>query len=261
MQVHNLTASLGGKTILHGLDFTARAGDVTAIVGPNGSGKSTFLKAMTGEIAASGTLTLNGSDLSGLAAWQLASWRAVQSQSITVAFPFTVEEIVSLGHKAGLAASDPTVPAQALDRVGLSGYGPRPYHGLSGGEQQRVHLARALTQVWPVPDQTQPRWLFLDEPVSSLDIGHQLLVVDVLRAFARSGGGVICVMHDLNLTTILADRMVLLRDGRITAQGSPQEVMQSDRMSHAYGHPLVVSQGPTGLPMLLPQQQVTRVAP
>ncbi|MCV6584019.1 MAG: heme ABC transporter ATP-binding protein [Marinibacterium sp.] len=257
MIARDIHVEIGGKPVIRGVDFNARSGEVTAIIGPNGSGKSTLLRALTGEIPARGRMSLNCTAIAATPAWELAAIRAVQAQSTTVAFPFEVDEIVRLGHAAGLAAGDPSVPARALAEVGLSGFGHRPYHGLSGGEQQRVHLARALAQVWPVPGRDTPRWLFLDEPVSSLDIGHQLMVIELLQRFARDGGGVVAVMHDLNLTAMFADRVVLLRDGRVLADAPPADTLTTSNISRAYNCPLRMGQAAgTGLPALLPQDQM-----
>ena len=250
----DIHVTLGRAEILRGLDFGARPGAITAIVGPNGSGKSTLIKALTGEIAATGRMELNGRDIHALQPWELAAIRAVQSQSTTVAFPFTVIEIVRMGHSAGPWAAEPGIPEAALARLGLAHYAHRFYHELSGGEQQRAQLARVLAQVWhPRPDGA-PAWVLLDEPVSSLDIGHQFVVMDLLAEYAGQGGGVITVMHDLNLTAIYADHVVLMKDGAVLAHGTPAEVLTDATLSRAYDHPLRVNRpAPEGVPYLLPQ--------
>ena len=254
MQARDITVRLGRREILRGIDFEARAGELTAIVGPNGSGKTTFLRALTGELPVSGRVTLNGLDTAGLKPWELAAMRAVLPQSTQVAFPFTVIEIVRLGLRAGAAAEDDGLPVKALSHVGLAGFANRFYGELSGGEQQRVQLARVLTQVWEPVEDGAPRWLLLDEPVSSLDIGHQLQVMELARGYARAGGGVIAIMHDLNLTAMFADRIALFQDGRISAFGTPSEVLCDEVLSGAYGCNLRVSAAPgDGAPFLLPQ--------
>ncbi|MDE4133142.1 heme ABC transporter ATP-binding protein [Phaeobacter sp. QD34_3] len=254
MQAFDITVDLGKRPILHGVDFSADAGRVTAIVGPNGSGKTTLLRAMTGEIPHSGRVLLNGLDTATLQPWELAALRAVQPQSTTIAFPFTVLEIVRLGLSAGLSAASTDLPLNALDAVDLHGFAGRYYQDLSGGEQQRVQLARVLTQVWePVVDGT-PRWLILDEPVASLDIGHQFTVMDLARRYAAAGGGVVAVMHDLNLTAMFADQVVLMQSGRVAAQGSPAEVLTDRTLAEVYGCPVPVNTTPPGdMPFLLPQ--------
>ncbi|WP_417714073.1 heme ABC transporter ATP-binding protein [Pseudophaeobacter arcticus] len=254
LEAKGISVKLGRSQVLHAVDFTATSGKVTAIVGPNGSGKTTLLRAMTGEVPHGGQVRLNGVDVANLKPWELAAIRAVQPQNSSIAFPFTVLEIVRLGLSAGLSAADSSVPLQALGTVGLSGFAGRMYQDLSGGEQQRVQLARVITQVWePVVDGA-PRWLILDEPVASLDIGHQFTVMDLARSYAARGGGVVAVMHDLNLTAMFADHMVLMEAGQVAATGSPAEVLTDATLARTYGCPIPVNTTPPiEIPFLLPQ--------
>lgn len=254
----DIHVKLGRKEILHGIDFAARAGEVTAIVGPNGSGKTTLLRAITGELPYTGQVQINGQDCASMKPHELAMTRAVLPQAANLAFPFTVLEVVRLGLTAGLASSRPdtsdTLPLQALARVGLTGFEGRYFHDLSGGEKQRVQLARVLVQIWePVLD-GQPRWLFLDEPVSALDIGHQLVVMQLAQDYARAGGGVVAVMHDLNLTAMFADQITLIDAGSARAHGAPQQVLTNDTLSAAYHCKLQVNTPPPmGGAWILPQ--------
>ncbi|SDY78980.1 heme ABC transporter ATP-binding protein [Citreimonas salinaria] len=249
----DIRVSYGRHEALRGVSLAARPGEVTAVVGPNGSGKSTLLGAMTATQPYRGRVLLNGADIASAKPWELAAQRAVLPQASRLAFPFSVIEVVRIGLHSGTAGDRAEVPMQALARVGLSHYAERSFHELSGGEAQRVMLARVLAQVWrPVEDGT-PRWLFLDEPVSSLDIAHQLQVMEIARAFARAGGGVIAVMHDLNLTALFADRVAILAAGRRLAFGAPAEVLTDDILSRAYGCALRVSAPPPdGVPYILP---------
>ena len=132
MKAENIRVRIERKEILKGVDFQAESGQVTAIIGPNGSGKSTLLKALSGEIRSSGRITLNGHDISALNPWDLAAMRGVLPQSTTVAFPFTVQEVVRLGLQSGLAADDDTLPSRALMQVDLAGFETRSYQNLSG---------------------------------------------------------------------------------------------------------------------------------
>ena len=257
LKAQGIQARLGRKEILHGVNFEAQAGRVTAIVGPNGSGKTTLLRAMTGEIPHRGLVTLNGRNVDDLRPWDLAAIRAVQPQSISIAFPFTVLEIVRLGQRRGLAAADSHIPLQALEAVGLNQFAHRMYQDLSGGEQQRVQLARVLTQVWDPIVAGEPRWLLLDEPVASLDIGHQFTVMDLARNYAAQGGGVVAVMHDLNLTAMFADEVVLMENGQVAAKGSPAEVLTDSTLARTYRCAVPVNTTPPGdIPFLLPQARV-----
>ncbi|MEP1767839.1 MAG: heme ABC transporter ATP-binding protein [Sulfitobacter sp.] len=244
LAARNIHVSIGRFTILDGVDFTANSGAVTAIVGPNGSGKTTLLRAITGDVACTGQVRIGQQDTGALKPWQLAAMRAVLPQASTLAFPFTVIEVVRIGLQQGLSGETDRIAVQALARVGLAGYESRFYQELSGGEQQRVQLARVLSQVWrPVVDGAA-RWLLLDEPVSSLDIGHQLEVMDILRDFARAGGGVITVMHDLNLTALYADKVTMMARGQVLADGAPRDVISDANMTTAYGCPIRVNCAP-----------------
>ena len=250
----DIRVRLGGKPILHGVDFTAAAGAVTAIIGPNGSGKTTLLRALTGEVMAQGSVRLDGQDIGVIPAWDMAGRRAVLPQSSRIAFPFTVLEVVRLGLMAGTAGGQDDIPHAALARVGLSGFEGRLHQELSGGEQQRVQLARILAQVWGPRDAAgRARWLLLDEPVAALDIAHQLSVMEIARDHAAQGGGVVAVMHDLNLTAMFADRVSLLQEGGVIAAGRPNEVMTDATLSRAYGCDLRVNTAPAaGATFVLP---------
>lgn len=254
MQALDINVTLGRRQILHGVDFSAEPGQVTAIVGPNGSGKTTLLRALTGEVSYTGSVILNGRDIRAQKAWELATQRGVLAQSTVLAFPFTVIEVVRLGLSAGLSAGRADLPYWALDRVDLADFANRYYQDLSGGEQQRVQLARVLTQIWdPVVDDV-PRWLLLDEPVASLDLGHQFTVMDLMRDFAGAGGGVIAVMHDLNLTAMFADQVCVMTEGRIAVNGPPSEAICDAVVHQTYGCALRVNTVPSPqVPFLLPQ--------
>ena len=258
LRASGIGVRIGRKQILGGLDFEAAPGAVTAIVGPNGSGKSTLLKAITGDLPHSGRISLDGTALATMTARDLAARRGVLPQGSTLAFPFTVAEVVAIGLHHGAFGAEAAIASRALDRVGLGGFGGRFYQELSGGEQQRVQLARVLAQVWEPLQDGRPRWLFLDEPVSALDIAHQLQVMRIARDYADAGGGVVTVMHDLNLTAMFADRVAVLAQGRCLAAGTPAEVMTDATLGCAYGCALHVGRTPPpGTPFLLPHTAAT----
>lgn len=240
----HISVRLGRSLVLAGVDATAHAGEVTVIIGPNGSGKTTLLRALTGDVPHDGTVRLNGRDCAGMRAWELAALRGVLPQASALAFPFTVAEVVRLGLTASVHAGRDDLVARALGMVDLSGFAQRLYQELSGGQQARVQLARVLVQVWePVVDGV-PRWLFLDEPVASLDIAHQLSVVRLMRDYARRGGGVVTVLHDLNLTAMAADRVWLMNKGALVGQGRVDAVLTDDALQAAYGCTLRVGHLP-----------------
>lgn len=254
IKAENIVVKFGRTEILHGVDFNAEAGQFTAIVGPNGSGKTTLMSAITGDIDYTGSVSLDGRAIASMKPWELASRRGVLPQSTRLAFPFTVLEVVRLGLSAGIQAERSELPSEALQSVGLSGFEGRFYQELSGGEQQRVQLARVLVQVWEPVIDGQPCWLFLDEPVSSLDIGHQLDVMQIGKRYADAGGGVVAVMHDLNLTAMYADSVALIHQGNLVCQDTPAAVLTNERLSGAYDCPLRVNTPPVGdMPFILPQ--------
>lgn len=248
----NITVHFGRREVVHAISLEAKPGALTAIVGPNGSGKTTLLKALTGEVDHGGTVLLNGRDIDTVKPWELAAIRGVLPQATPLAFPFTVSEVVRLGLSAGIASNQSRIVPAALARVGLADYGGRFYQELSGGEQQRVQLARVLAQVWDPVSDAGPHWLFLDEPVSALDIAHQLQVMQIAREFADAGGGVVAVMHDLNLTSMFADEIALISDGHILAKAAPEAVLTNELLSHAYHCAVQVNTTPPTGTFLLP---------
>lgn len=256
IEARNVSVSIGGAPIVHDVSFAARPREITVVVGPNGSGKTTLVRAVSGDLGYHGSITLNGREVAAMRPVEQAAMRAVLPQSTNLSFPFTVREIVNLGLVAGFsgARNDATLVDEALTRVDLRGFAGRFYQELSGGEQQRVQLARVLCQVWaPVLD-GKPRYLFLDEPVSSLDIRHQLAILELARDYAKAGGGVLAILHDLNLAAMYGDMIIAMRGGRIRASGSPADVIRSDLIEEVFDCRLDVGKPPPqGMPYVLPQ--------
>jgi iron complex transport system ATP-binding protein len=257
LEAREISVSIGGRKIVSEASLTAAPGEVTAIVGPNGSGKTTLIKALSGDLPYEGNISINGHDIAATAPWKLAQMRAVLPQATTLSFPFTVREIVRLGVMGGrsgaLAGEEARLPDRALAAVDLDGFAGRFYQELSGGEQQRVQLARVLCQVWAPVLEGVPRYLFLDEPVSSLDIRHQLIIMKIASDFAARGGGVVAILHDLNLTAMFADKVLVMRKGRAAVSGTPAEVLTDDVLERAFEVSLRVGALPGGTPFVLPQ--------
>ncbi|KQV83710.1 heme ABC transporter ATP-binding protein [Rhizobium sp. Root1220] len=260
IEVSGISVRLSGKPIVRDISFTAKAGELTAIAGPNGSGKTTTMKAISGELAYDGSVSLNGREVSALQPWQLAATRGVLPQASTISFPFTVREIVSMGLTAGLNRNPERAEqtaAKALAAVDLGGFEGRFYQELSGGEQQRVQLARVLCQISDPVIDGRPCWLLLDEPVSSLDISHQLTIMTLARRFCEGGGGVIAVMHDLNLTALFADQIILMKSGHLAAVGGVSDVLTDETMQSVFGCALRINQIPAdGTPFVLAHSAV-----
>jgi len=249
LEARNIHVRLGKTDILHGIDMSAAKDQFTVIIGPNGSGKTTLLRALTGEIKFDGDVHLNGVDISRARPLDLASLRGVLPQSANLSFPFTVHEVVRLGLTTGIQNGVDVLAriGEALATVDMDEFGGRLYQELSGGEQQRVQLARVLAQVWDPVFEGQPRCLFLDEPISSLDIKHQLQIMQIARRYADAGGGVVAILHDLNLTAHFADHVVLMSRGRVHACGDPREVLTPSNLEAVYGCPMAVGQVPQGM--------------
>lgn len=251
--MNNVSVCFGRRRVVEGVTLSAHPGEIVVICGANGAGKSTLMKAILGEVSTEGDISLNGLQIDRTRASTLAPLRAVLPQETDVAFGFSLQDIVRMGREAGDFASQPEVERLALAAVGLLGRESDDVRRLSGGERQRGHLARALAQVWEPVGPRGPRWLLLDEPVASLDLGHQLQVMRLARGFADGGGGVVAIMHDLNLSAMFADRMAFLIDGRLRAFGAPEEVMQASLLTAAYGCEVRLNTAPTTGPWLLPQ--------
>ena len=233
------------------VSLDAAPGAVTAVVGPNGSGKSTLVRALLGLApVAHGRITLGGLEVKGLGARERARVVAVVPQREEPAFPLTVHEFVALGRHAhqspwGTSAGDEATVARALARAGAETLAARDIGELSGGEWQRVRIARALAQ--------DTRALVLDEPTTFLDIGHEMAVFELLDALAREGLAVLLVSHQLNLVARFAASLVLLHEGRVAARGTPADVMDGPTLERVYDWPLVVTRDPAiGSPSLVP---------
>lgn len=236
LSVSQLNVFLGRKQILNNISFNVSSGTFCSIVGPNGSGKTTTLRALTGEVSYKGLVQINALEVSKTHPAEMANMRGVLPQSSQLAFPFTVYEVVKLGQLSSVDSSsdEENIIELALTKVGLNDFTHRYYQELSGGEQQRVQLARVLVQVWEPIYQNKSRVLFLDEPISSLDIRHQIQIMKIARQYSDEGGTVIAVLHDLNLTAAYSDQVVLLKNGSTHSQGRPRDVLNKTNLENVY---------------------------
>jgi iron complex transport system ATP-binding protein len=253
LQVTNLNVSYGTRRVIHDLSFELAAGSVLACIGPNGAGKTTLVRALSGIIPPdSGSILMNGRDLANLSAGERARCVAVVPQARQLPPAFTGWETVLLGRTPHLnwlgqiSGRDEKLARQAMQRTRTLELAERPVGELSGGEQQRLLLARALAQAAPL--------LLMDEPTAHLDLRFQLNLMDEVRSLARQDGlAVLVVLHDLNIAARYSDRIALLVDGSLSAIGTPDEVLNPDRLSEAYQVPLdVLHAGKGGWPYVIP---------
>ena len=230
-----------GRILLDEVSLEVEAGSLVGIVGPNGAGKSTLLRVLSGDLTPDrGSAVLNNVDVAKASLQHLARLRAYVGPQTVSEVVFRTGDVVAMGRHpiAGQSgvAGDAAAVAAAMARVDIAHLVDREVRTLSSGEQQRVHLARAIAQQSPI--------MLLDEPTSALDVGHQETVMMVLRSLAEEGMAVVAVLHDLNLAAAHADRILLLDGGTATAFGPPVEVLTAPRLSSAYNEPMEVIDHP-----------------
>jgi iron complex transport system ATP-binding protein len=226
----------GRRQVIADMNLELRTNELTVVIGPNGAGKSTLLKLLTGDLKPSGgTIWFDGRSLQQWSARELAGRRAVLSQSTSLVFPFTVHEVISLGLPEGIYAQDKRIIIQEMLHVfDLNGFEHRLFQELSGGEQQRVHLARVVCQL-KTGEADKPKFLFLDEPVSNLDIKHQINVLSAVRKLLSPQLGAFVILHDLNLAAAYADRVVIVHEGRIVSNDVMARALNNKTLSAVFG--------------------------
>lgn len=225
----------GWSTVLNDISLTLRPGERVALIGPNGAGKSTLLRLLSGYLAADrGHCLLNGQPLAAWTPRALSRVRAVMRQQSQLGFDWPVDEVIAMGRAPWEATPDVRIVEEVMALTGCLPLRGRRYNALSGGEQQRVQLARTLAQLW---QHGEPQgWLFLDEPTSALDLYHQQHLLRLLKSLTVKGKLHVCaVLHDLNLAALWADRLLLLHQGEIVAQGNAAGVLQAATLKQWYG--------------------------
>lgn len=241
LEANSICYQAAGKTLINNVSLQLDCGEMVAIIGPNGAGKSTLLRLLTGYLPChQGLCRLLGKPLTEWSTHELAKSRAVMRQQSNINFAFTVREIISMGRACYGKYHQKEAIEHVLKLTDCYSLQHRYYNQLSGGEQQRVQLARVLVQLWQPT--LQPRWLFLDEPTSALDLYHQQHTLRLLKKLTEDEPlTVCCVLHDLNLAALYADRIILLHQGTIVAEGSPQQVLQPDILQRWYKADLEIS--------------------
>lgn len=229
LNVEQLHFKVQSKEILKNINAMFLPGEFNVILGPNGSGKSTFLKIFSGEVKQNkGSVSYNNISIANTKKEELAKVRAVMSQQPELSFPLTVEEVVMMGRYPHFifkpTRKDEKICNEVMDRMNVSILKERNYLTLSGGEKQRVQFTRVLAQIWEKPEEGY-RYLFLDEPLTSLDIKYQLEFLQIAREFVKDNTVLIAVMHDINLALQYADKLFFLKDGKLVANGSPGDIL------------------------------------
>ncbi|SHM18515.1 heme ABC transporter ATP-binding protein [Chitinophaga sp. CF418] len=251
--VKDISLSLGKMKILEGISLEAGAGKLCVIMGANGAGKSTLLKVIAGEyMQYQGSVTIGGKELKALPVATQARTRAVLSQQLTLNQPFTVAEVVSMGryvYNTHLSAADKEIISYALKVMQVYNLRDRTYPTLSGGQKQRVQMARVLAQLLEAPDleatdYTGRKMLLLDEPVTGMDILHQQLSLQLASTLAASGVLVVAVLHDFQLAAAYAGKLLMLKDGRVYAQGTVEEIFTSAHIKNCFGVDVAVLEHP-----------------
>ncbi len=251
ISLKNLHLKLGGKTILDDVSVDFHASELTILLGPNGTGKSSLLKLITKEWPLKGKVSYFDIDSDSWKASTLARHMGVLPQSSTLSFNFSVKEVIELGGLT-LRASQKEIASiaeQYMRETDVLHLADRLYPSLSGGEKQRVHLARVLTQLAQSQDK---KVLLLDEPTSALDLSHQHKTLQLAKSLTDEGASVITVIHDLNLAAQYADRVLILNEGKLVADGTPWETLTKENIADVYHWPIQVVPHPErGHPIIL----------
>lgn len=250
LELRDVAVAYRGVRVLEGVELAVRRSEIVGVVGPNGAGKTSLLRVMGGVLPpAAGEVMVEGRAIREIPRAALARRMAVVPQEPGAALPFTTLEVALMGRNPHAGRryfdrpSDLAKARRALDEAGVLDLAGRTFDTLSGGERQRVLIARALAQ--------EPRILLLDEPTAHLDLRHQVMLAALVRRLSESGTTTVLVSHDLNLASQICDRLLLLAEGGVAACGTPEEVMQPERIERAYGCPVwVETSRRTGRPLV-----------
>ncbi len=252
VEIRSLGKDIQGRFVLKGIDLTVKPGEIIGVIGPNGSGKTTLLNLCSGVVRPSeGDVLIDGRPVGSFPRKELAQWMAVLQQEALPPIGFTVREVIEMGRYPfqnwlGEESEDQEEQITSiLTELGLTKLAQRTLDRLSGGERQRVALGKVMAQ--------QPNLLMLDEPTTYLDIGYQISLMDAVHQWrARTGLTVIAVLHDLNLAARYCDRLLLIHQGKQVGLGSPEELLQAERIEAVYGvRPHIVAHPVYGVPQLL----------
>ncbi|MFL0799547.1 MAG: heme ABC transporter ATP-binding protein [Agarilytica sp.] len=246
LSVDHVSIKREGRELLKDISVELNSGEVLAIIGPNGAGKTTLLNTITGELTPNhGSVHVCGQMFKDWGIQIRAKSLAVLPQLSLLNFPYTVHEVVSLGrtpHSTGVEIDD-TIIQGAMVLMDIEYLSDRLYTQLSGGEKQRVQLARVMTQIWRDEDAEQ-RLLLLDEPTTALDIAHQQMLMNAVATFSKNGAAVCMVVHDVNIAANFADKVIALRNGETLAVGTAEDVITEKTMTALFGAEIEIVEHP-----------------
>ncbi len=260
LEAKNITFRVGIRELISDVSAVFESSKLNMVIGPNGAGKSTLIKLLARLLRPqTGTVEYERNDISDTSDADLSKRRAVLSQAVEVAFPLTVREVVMMGrypHFGGRPGSiDEEIVDELMEFFEVTEFSERNYQTLSGGERQRVNFARVLSQLWQkrsTPNSHSCRYLFLDEPLTFLDINHQIDFMKKIREFAAAQDVVtVGVVHDLNLAARFADHILILDQGRVAATGTAKEVLTTERIRKVFGvEPTFIPTGQSGVHLI-----------
>ncbi len=244
-----VAVEIDGKCLLNDVSLCIEPGQIIAVVGPNGAGKSTLIAAIAGDITPTeGIIRYHDSDLQTLSFLDRAAIRSVMAQSQSVVYDFSVLDIIAMGWVRGRdgesARQFGAAVSAIVEECAIAELLGRTFNSLSGGEQRRVHFARALMQLWRPRGSANSAYLLLDEPTANLDLAHEVRLLKKLTALAADGIGILLVVHDLNIAAKFADKIALLHSGRMTCIGAPKDVLTAERLSKVFEIPISIDPNP-----------------
>jgi iron complex transport system ATP-binding protein len=257
LTAENLCVHVGDNCLLNNINLEVNEGELLSIIGPNGAGKTTLINALMGDVQRAfkvqGKVLFCGDDIKQLSLIKRAKQIAFLPQINLLNFPFKVDEVVGLArtpHSSG-KVNDAEIIAEALKALDILHLKDRLYTQLSGGEKQRVQLARVMAQIWREEDNAK-RLLFLDEPTASLDLGHQQQLMKIIRHFSNQGVAIVMIVHDINVAINYSDKLLALSDAEVVAIGSPENIITKQLIKNLYNLDVEITSHPiSSKPMII----------